>query len=86
MSIVIVRNNIIENIGSPPLEGDPPEGTTAHEFDGFASIGWLWNGGNPEDPNPPPEAEPIPEKTPAEKLAASTGLTVAELKTLIAGK
>jgi hypothetical protein len=55
MNIVIVRDNIVENIGVSPLDGPPPEGTTAHEFDGFVSIGWTWNDGNPVDPNPLPQ-------------------------------
>ncbi len=59
MNVVIVRDNVVENIGAPPLDGPPPEGTTAHEFDGFVSIGWLWNDGEPVDPNPPPP--PIPD-------------------------
>ena len=87
MHVVIVRDNVVENISVPgPDDGPPPEGATAHEFDGFVSIGWLWNDGNPVDPNPPPAPEPIPEKTAAEKLTTSTGLTVAELKALVAGK
>ena len=64
MNIVIVRDNIIENIGTPPM-GTPPAGTTAHEFNGFASIGWLWNNGNPVDPNPAPP--PIPDGRAATK-------------------
>lgn len=54
MQIVIVRDNIVENIGSPPLNGPPPAGTTAHEFNGFVSIGWEWNDGEPADPDPAP--------------------------------
>lgn len=57
MQIVIVRDNIVENIGTPPM-GTPPEGTTAHEFAGFVSIGWEWNNGAPADPSPPPPAPP----------------------------
>lgn len=53
MQIVIVRDNIVENIGTPPM-GTPPEGTTAHEFNGFVSIGWEWNDGTPVDPDPAP--------------------------------
>jgi len=58
--MVIVRDNIIENIVvKGPEDGPPPKGTSAHEFDGFVSIGWLWNDGHPTDPNPPaPHPEP----------------------------
>ena len=44
-----------------------------------AYLAWLEAGNTPE---PAPESEPVPELTPAEKLAAS-GLTVEELKTLL---
>lgn len=83
MNIVIVRDNIVENIGTPPLGGDPPEGATAHEFDGFVSIGWLWNDGVPENPNPPPPPGPAP-PTAEEKITAVLGMTPAELKALLA--
>ena len=44
-----------------------------------AYLAWLDEGNTPE---PAPEPEPAPVLTPAEKLAAS-GLTVAELRTLL---
>jgi hypothetical protein len=44
-----------------------------------AYLQWVEQGGTPE---PAPEPEPPVELTPAEKLAAS-GLTVAELKSLL---
>ena len=45
---VIVRNNVVENIGVPsPNDGPPPDGTTVHDFDGPCSVGWLWNDGSP---------------------------------------
>jgi len=69
MYTVIVRGNIIENITVPgPKDGPAPEGTTAHKFDGFASVGWLWNAGNPVDPNPPP---PRPEPSNRAKRQAA---------------
>lgn len=58
----IVRDGVVENIID--WDGDtekwsPPEGATAHPFDGFVSIGWLWNGGSPVDPDPAPEPAPV---------------------------
>ena len=59
MRVVIVKNNVVENIAEGgPNDGAPEKGTTAHHYDGFASIGWLWNDGNPVDPNPAPPAPP----------------------------
>lgn len=91
MKIVIVRDNIIENIGTAPLEGSPPEGTTAHEFDGFVSIGWEWNDGSPVNPNsPPPPPPPIDQsnldiwdrklKALALVVRPATGLTLPQFK------
>lgn len=61
---VIVRNNVVENIGVPsPNDGPPPDGTTVHDFDGPCSVRWLWNDGSPVDPNPPPSSPPFPDQS-----------------------
>lgn len=55
MKKVIVRSNVVENVGVlGDNDGPPPQGTIVHPFNGFVSVGWLWNNGNPIDPNPPP--------------------------------
>jgi len=86
MKYALVSNNQIVNIIE--WDGDTktwqqPENLTVHKFEGGPiSIGWLWNDGNPVDPNPPaPPPEPV-QITPEQKLAAS-GLTVDELKQLL---
>ena len=57
MNVVIVRDNIVENVGAAsPHDGPPPAGTTAHPYAGRVSKGWLWNDGAPVEP-PTPAAE-----------------------------
>ena len=53
MRVVIVKDNVVENIAEGgPNDGAPEKGTTAHHYEGFVSIGWLWNNGTPTDPKP----------------------------------
>jgi len=87
MKYALVSNNQIVNIIE--WDGDtktwqPPENLTVHKLEGPISIGWLWNNGNPVDPNPPaPPPEPVQVQiTPEQKLAAA-GLTVSDLKSLL---
>jgi hypothetical protein len=67
----IIRNNGNGNFTSFPAD---PANT-----DYAAYLAWLEEG---NEPLPADEPEPIPEPTPAEKLAAS-GLTVEDLKGLL---
>jgi hypothetical protein len=81
MRYAVVKDNLVVNIieWDGQSEWSPPEGASAHQFDGAASPGWTWNDGVPVDPSPPVVAvEPSAE----EKLAAS-GLSVAELRQLL---
>ncbi len=58
----IIINNIIANLvewGGGP-DWSPPAGSTAELAPMSCSIGWLWNNGNPVDPNPPPIPPPDP--------------------------
>lgn len=92
---VIVRNNVVENIGVPgPNDGPAPPGTTVYTFNGLCSVGWLWNNGTPVDPNPSPPAPPMPDPSSLDnwdrKLKAlaivvrpATGLTMAQFKAAI---
>lgn len=81
---VIVRDGIVENVvewdGGPAWS--PPDGTSAHAFEGAVGIGWPWNDGAPTDPSPPAEVEPPPSLTPEQKLAA-IGLSSADLRELL---
>ena len=63
-----------------------PEGTTAIVLDldvPGLTAGWIWDGTNFINPNPPPEPEPIPEPLTSQEKLEAAGLTVEELKTLL---
>lgn len=83
---IIDSSDIIQNFAEwdGATQWLPPAGTKAMPAPMTCGIGWRWNKGLPIDLNPPPIIVPPvpPVRTPAQKLAA-TGLTVAELKTLL---
>jgi hypothetical protein len=82
---VILKNNVVVNaIEYETLQTGCPEGL--EDVIALASdegqIGWVYNNGVFTDPNPPVVREPLPERTPLQKLT-SAGLTVDELKGLL---
>lgn len=90
MRYAIVRNGIVENLTEWDGNAEtwhPPEGAKAEAFpEGAVSIGWTWNDGTPVDPNPPAAPKPQPALTHKQKVETVLGITIPELKTLIAGK
>jgi len=87
-AVLINSENVVVNLIVWDETCVAPEGTTAIVLDPDVSgltAGWIWDGTNFINPNPPPEPEPIPEPeplTPQEKLETA-GLTVEELKALL---
>ena len=82
---VILKDNMVVNIIEyETLKTGCPEGL--EDVIALASdegqIGWIYNNGIFTDPNPPAVREPLPERTPLQKLTAA-GLTVGELKELL---
>jgi len=82
---VILKNNIVVNaIEYETLQTGCPEGL--EDVIALASdegqIGWIYNNGIFTYANPHVVREPLPERTPLQKLA-SAGLTVDELKELL---
>jgi hypothetical protein len=87
---IVDANNLVTNVilwdGEPSWK-PPADCITAQiPADSVAGVGWSYVDGEfvapPQEVLPAIEADPIPELTPAEKLAAS-GLTVEELKQLL---
>ena len=82
---VILKDNVVVNvIEYETIQNGCPEGL--EDVIALASdegqIGWTYANGTFTDPNPPVIQEPLPELTPAEKLA-NAGLSVDELKVLL---
>ena len=82
---VILKDNVVVNVIEYETEQTGcPEGL--EDVIAIASdegqIGWTYANNTFTDPNPPVIQEPLPELTPAEKLA-NAGLSVDELKTLL---
>ena len=82
---VILKDNMVVNIIEyETLQTGCPEGL--EDVIALASdegqIGWIYNNGTFTDPNPPVAREPLPERTPLQKLTAA-GLTVDELLTAL---
>ena len=82
---VILKDNVVVNvIEYETLQTGCPEGL--EDVIALASdegqIDWTYANNTFTDPNPPVIQEPLPELTPAEKLA-SAGLSVDELKDLL---
>ena len=85
--VILKDNTVVNVIEYETLQTGCPEGL--EDVIALASeegqIGWTYADGIFADPNPPVVQEPLPELTPAEKLA-NAGLTVGELKTLLGVK
>lgn len=82
---VILKDSMVVNIIEyETLQTGCPEGL--EDVIALASdegqIGWVYDNGVFTDPNPPVAREPLPERTPLQKLT-SIGLTVDELKKLL---
>jgi len=82
---VILKDNVVVNvIEYESVQTGCPEGL--EDVIALASeegqIGWTYANNTFTDPNPPVAFEPLPELTPAEKLA-NAGLSVDELKILL---
>jgi hypothetical protein len=82
---IILKDNVVVNVIEYETEQTGcPKGL--EDVIALASeegqIGWTYADGAFTDPNPPVVQEPLPELTPAEKLA-NAGLSVDELKELL---
>ena len=82
--VILKDNTVVNAIEYDSIQTGCPEGL--EDVIALASdegqIGWVYDNGVFTDPNPPVAREPLPERTPLQKLT-SAGLTVDELKELL---
>ena len=82
-STKIIINSIVINENTIQSGWAPPNGHSLISYEGFAGIGWIWNGINATDPNPSPPVTPRPPvKTLAEQIL-SDPVELAKLKTAL---